>query len=451
MAEVGGCVLLSTHGHALISDAGSVRGLPWDRADPDQLVIFHPDTEILSIASQEGRYVLDYGRGYCRLVPPNTDDSPGRVVMRGESVVFSCYGVCATINPEGDMSETHLAEAWETFFLLPMEAYVFFRTAVRNGLYSQSLQRLVEPSEITVEGHCISFCGYSVDTRKNAEASLSDSPAYLSVSESCVDAVTVYNPGFYYCAFGRRSLFRMALMSIMSIVDRSDIEAKFIIFTDTDEPSIPQEFVSISPFITVVIVRSPGIISKYYSRYRLSSHKALREYHPLVYIDTDILCNASIKPLIEQCMTSDVVLCNPEASSFDEKGRWFIGDLLTKDVHLDREQVRTINSGIFAGRSWDILQPMARFVDKFSRHALEHSDIRPEILDQVPFNYFWAKFGGCDLEAMRAAVVNFISDEFDNIPKTGFLHFCNIYTDHGSKEDMMVDYVKHLEAPIHKT
>ncbi len=183
------------------------------------------------------------------------------------------------------------------------------------------------------------------------------------------------------------------------------------------------------------------------ARYRLEAHPWLATCRPLLYLDADIMANASLDALLLQLQISSRVHARLEGrlgeGSLESDGRWFGWRLLAADnVAFDRDA-----PGFSAG-ALGVASPATarRAYDLILLSCYGHAEAAGRRLppyDQAVAGYVLRKLDMIDLTLMVRHLVfcrvdHWRADMVANVPKLGLVHFTG--GDFGQKYQAMQDY-----------
>ncbi|MBE7179785.1 MAG: hypothetical protein INR71_01010 [Terriglobus roseus] len=268
-------------------------------------------------------------------------------------------------------------------------------------------------------------------------------------NELAIDVVKHKNPAMYMCCFGRNDLLDQARLLIESTSLFSETEFTYVIFTDL-EPKLVAAKLSISDACVIVVeTQAFGTISRYYARYRVTQHDALRVYQPIIYCDLDVICNYSLKKVVDVVLSSDKIFANLEEHGTAWTVGWFISDFPYRDRYLVREDVQALNSGIYAYSNHEIMRPVSRAVNAIETNVTSFHGDTYLALDQGVLNYCLMKTVNYDGDTLRQMIVNRPVECFSDIPRVGLIHFCgDNTTKHASKTHRMQAYFEYCVSQI---
>ena len=205
------------------------------------------------------------------------------------------------------------------------------------------------------------------------------------------------------CVYGEDNYFEILRTSLESLNVYGKYKKNLCIFSDrsaeeTLHKYVPQDMwwrTTILPFPD-----TPSLLSRYNCADLLPKH-----YDVYLYVDTDIIYDEDIKPVLwsiayskQLCFSSEAAIYPQMQKTIGEmrkeqpyNGDWFGLNIMPKDVRFDGSRLPLINSGIIG--SSDIV----RLVDACNLITMKIKTVEPEYIkeysDQPVVNYVMTGYG----------------------------------------------------------
>ncbi len=364
-----------------------------------------------------------------------------QIQQEGRFIFLSNGPTYISSNPDGRVDLKNNRENWEKFFLLPYDGFVFLRCMMENGFHSGSLGQFFNAGKCIVKKFHVRYADISFSLEQNSHISFHDST--ITYGNISIDQITVLNPAIYFCVFGKPEFLDMFILCARSIMKRSNVNFTFIIITDLDIDDVMEA----TAFIIKKKIIPAHFLSKMeylYARFTITRFDKLSSYQPVIYSDIDVICNASLKSLVETALLNENILVNTEQGK-EGQDIWFGGEFISTDPYLEDRQALSVNSGLFCFNNIRSVIPLFQTTLRICHAAYTKWGHDLKAYDQPCFNYALKKMGRFDLTALSAYVVNFSDGNFDAMETRGLAHFCGGVGVFSSKYKLMSEYAKYLE------
>ncbi len=261
-----------------------------------------------------------------------------------------------------------------------------------------------------------------------------------------------YRPLIYFCAFGKNAIFKCVYQAIYSLIEFGQWRHDIAVFTAEETKDILKDQLlplGLANQLHIIPVSPATDILDYtLARYRID-HPILCQAQPLLYLDTDILCDAPIDDLFVQLIDSDMIHACKEGligeGHFDSGGYWYGWRLMQEDSVYFNPYHRGFSSGALFFSNVHIALPFFELIIKSAYGFMQQQGYKDEFYDQRFTNYVLFKFKKVEIEHMAQWLNLYrIPSNTTLIPnhqrRLGLIHFLNVST-----EDKLVTMKKYIE------
>jgi lipopolysaccharide biosynthesis glycosyltransferase len=138
-------------------------------------------------------------------------------------------------------------------------------------------------------------------------------------------------------------------LAVHSLFEFGAWDGDVLIITDGSHVGeVNDMFASLAGRVIVAAVPAADILDYTLARYKIVDLDIAARYQPLIYLDTDIICDAPLKDFLAAMAFSDALQVYPEALPISVKQDFFGTSLLTADGVGSGERDTGISSGVFA-------------------------------------------------------------------------------------------------------
>ncbi len=257
----------------------------------------------------------------------------------------------------------------------------------------------------------------------------------------------LYNPLIYFAAFGAPEIFDCLEIAIGSLFAFGGFDGTVRVLCDGQNMGFAERF---PPAIRSRVRMSPvacgDTLDYTLARYRLSAVDPAGLFQPILYLDTDVVCDAPLQDLLIRLLKSEAIqFCAEHPLTINE--HWYGTTLLTHDNYRPAPDERGFSTGLIGFRdAAQAAESFATIVESCLRMAsmTENRDLF-DTYDQPFANYIMRKLGGyaTDLLTPRCAAP---APPADPEERPGFVHFAGGVGNAGPKLARMRDYVARLRA-----
>ena len=390
------------------------------------------------------------------------DEAGGRFIigdLPNDDIVFETassflhiysYGILFAADAEGTIRLTHQKILEARFFLVPENTFTLLAHFFQNGLtYAGETER----REVKVHDFVIDDGENRFSLEANIKVSLHDERIVLLTEEVFLIEIEKYRPLVYFCAFGGEGYLETLFTSIRSYMMFSKANLNFLIFTNIYDVDLPPDL----KYAPVRIIRMPSVAmnSRYYKRYSPEIAEYFREYSPIVYSDADIICNNDITDMLRTVHASNRFFiaceCGRRTKDFVLRSGWFIGSFLLRDKSLSEDDVRPVNSGFFAFRSFQEFSFISQAMQMIAHNIIKLEGFNNNVLDQSSLNYLLIKFCEYDCFYLNDIVITWPDSDFSKIARAGIVHFCghgNLIGNFETKEEGVKAYFDYVQSVV---
>lgn len=256
-------------------------------------------------------------------------------------------------------------------------------------------------------------------------------------------------PLIYVCAFGSEAQFRQAELFLQSIAEFGAYRGHILLVTDRDEaalrPMIPTALAARTSFVQR---RPAGVFAMLNARYWLDD-LPIEQFQPVLYLDTDMICDAPIGPLFDAMNTRPGFCAAIEypqhtVGSMPRLGGFF-GEFLFSKHRPSGDAAKCVNSGSIGFPDKAFARPLFRQMQASIRgYAETEADFRERLTDQPFFGYALQTLGVADLDLLNRFIRLPGRQQLDlDAPRRGFVHF-NVGVGNRSKPALMAEYLAAL-------
>jgi hypothetical protein len=296
-------------------------------------------------------------------------------------------------------------------------------------------------------GFMLAIGSLGVDLRWNLPLELSEFPHRLTLLRDGwrVDQVYRYRPLVYYAAFGDPAIIQQFALNLRSLVTAGEYEGDVAILTDR---SIDEIRALAPPMMrgSLVVLRSEARdrIGGMAARLAISGWRDAWTFQPLLYVDTDIIFDRPITPMLYAIAQSDRIAApmEPHASLAESV---FVGSNLLLDDGCDPGSSMGFNSGTLGipnlGRHSHTIELIGRILRNRASILGRHS---MPVAEQPIANYVSFRLANFDTDLITP-YVRLSGDTVDPQDRQGIVQFCWVPgTD--KRVEAMGDYLAQVDA-----
>lgn len=262
----------------------------------------------------------------------------------------------------------------------------------------------------------------------------------------------IYRPLIYFCAFDKESIFECAYAAIESLIEFGKWQHDIAIFTAQETKDKLSEILApltLNNNLHIISVKVTEKLDWYTIRYQISSHPLFQKAQPLLYLDTDMICDAPIdellislinSPYIHACKEGVISEGNPAGD-----GWWYGSGLMRDDNVQFNPNARAFSSGALFFSNINIAQPFFEMIRKSAYGFIKKNGYNGFSYDQRFANYILFKYNKVEINMMVPWLYLYrIPRDTTLMPsgqeKRGLVHFLN-----ASTENKLITMKKYIE------
>ncbi|WP_455974151.1 hypothetical protein [Methylorubrum populi] len=330
-------------------------------------------------------------------------------------------------NPDGSVDLKIYMEVYEKFFLasdtcLPLRL-------LQDNWFSMDRDRIIDRSEIKfISGFRLDFGGVviNLDSLESFAYAHADNECTIIYDGFKIDRIYRYRPLIYLSSFGREQSFTLLNMCIRSIEEHGDYSGDYLIVTNKSEDYI-YRLLDFLPQSRVKIAAMPVIdeADMVCARFKVATLPVTQSYQPILYTDTDVICNSSIQEMLTAILRGDEkIYVKAEGDlSLDPYG----GYLTSRDdnAHVVPPKIG-FSTGVIGFKNATIVaQDFSSIVNCIYSQIQAGTDRHShQIYDQPVANYYYNKLSTYNVDAIDRFVHGWPPIENEHITGKGLIHFC---------------------------
>ena len=448
--------LITYHGSVVHLDRATrtLRHAPIWLCDPNVWLTRDGATAELTFhdGAQE-RVVDDYRPDVCGIAATGGSAELGAVSVGTDLLALHIDGryMCAEASGAIAMSRNKPKD-WESFLLVPEQDMRRLAFVLTNRWLPSHADAPTNPGAYRcAEPYSVLFDGMTLPVRALAGADDAPSPVlFLCHDDWKIRHYVLYRPLVYLAAFGRHDIFQSAEIAIRSLFDHGQWDGDVLLITDAEHRDFPARLPAAMRARTIVaIVPAHDVLDYTLARYKVVDLPEAAPYQPILYIDTDIVCDAPLHALTRATLASPQLHACPEFP-LGRPGDFYGQSMLTADgVDFDPAQPG-FSSGTLAFRDVETQRTVFRTIVATAYRVASLADRRDvfEYFDQPIFNYVTYKaraVSGSLLENFLRIYINNQPPLTEPVGK-GLVHFAGGVGNAEPKLTHMMRYLELLNA-----
>ena len=276
--------------------------------------------------------------------------------------------------------------------------------------------------------------------------------SFVFFYDTCTPArALLFEPLIYSTISGSDYFFDQHELSVRSLERFGQYDGSYLLVSDRDEDAVVVGFSGVAPSRWACLKQDFSTLDKLMGARR----EALRDpafagFQPILYVDSDVICDAPIEGLLVDAARSErvVIAAEHEGRTLGElpaeARNWFGGFLYpANDPALSRHHC--VNSGLFGGRNRETLDVSLSLVERaWAFYKAAHGNLHQAAFDQPFFSFVLQTLDLAEIAPTRSCVkiLNGGEPGPDSMP-VGLAHF-NIGVGR-DKIEAMRRYFGHLD------
>jgi hypothetical protein len=162
------------------------------------------------------------------------------------------------------------------------------------------------------------------------------------------DHFALYRPLAYFAAYGKEEIFDCLELALRSLFEFGEWDGDVLIITDDAHAGFASRLpAAYRSRILLEIIPARDVLDFTLVRYKVADLSIAHSYQPLIYLDTDIICDAPVQEFLKSlCLSNDLEIC-PEYT-LGAKDDWYGTSLLEADGIYYTKDDAGISSGVIA-------------------------------------------------------------------------------------------------------
>ncbi|MDI2113297.1 glycosyltransferase [Commensalibacter nepenthis] len=268
-----------------------------------------------------------------------------------------------------------------------------------------------------------------------------------------VASFKLYRPLIYFCAFGKSEIFECVYTAIQSLIEFGKWKHDIVIFTATETKEfLENKLLDLelkNKLHIITITPATDTLDWVMARYRIN-HPILQQAQPILYLDTDIVCNAPLDTLFIDNIDSSLILACKEGridEGHPESGGYWYGWRLMKEDNVPFNPYgRGFSAGAMFFRNLELALPLFNIIIKSVYGFMKQQGYNDDFYDQRFTNYILFKLKKIDIEILANwLLLHRIAPGTHSLPtqnkKLGLVHFLNVST-----KDKLITMKKYLDT-----
>jgi len=265
-----------------------------------------------------------------------------------------------------------------------------------------------------------------------------------------VEHFTPFRPLIYLVACGRPEIFDTLALTLRSLWEFGQYDGDVLIFSDRPAGQL-QAFIppEMATRVAVAHAQATDVTDIVTIRFRICDMPELARFRPLLYIDTDVICDRPVRDLLLELARGTRISVPLELPLLGGQG--YYGDILFQnDPSAIPRHERGFSTGLMgipnievARRTFPIIRDC---IYGYAGSLEKRSDIGNIFYDQGVANYVMHKTDAADFGVLTPRVrtpVDF-NRPANEMQPLGFAHFCGGVGDAGRKLPAMRAYLDFL-------
>jgi hypothetical protein len=314
----------------------------------------------ITLTWQDGdaeRPLGDFGPTFCALSPDGHVSRLTAIPAGPDLVALFADGRFLCAEPDGVMAMSRsTAELWEGFLLVDLADVANIEFIVTNRWLSQLTGALIEPPEVRcVPGHVIEIGRSRLPITKMIEATKvpgrhgAPPLELVLISDGWkLERYALYRPLIYLVAYAKEEIFRCAEIAIRSLFTFGQWDSDVLLITDAAHLDFADRLPeAIRARVMVRNIPAHDVLDYTMARYKIAAIAEAELYQPIIYMDSDIVCDAPLQSLCRLVALSTHFEVCCENALLDAHDIYGVSLLQTDGINVDPQRPG-LSSGIFA-------------------------------------------------------------------------------------------------------
>ena len=269
-----------------------------------------------------------------------------------------------------------------------------------------------------------------------------------------VEHFTPFRPLIYMIAYGKPEIFETLALALRSLADFGQYDGDILIFSDRPPENV-RPFVPAGMAARVAVAHAPAMdmTDMMAIKYRICDMPDLARYRPLLYLDTDVICNRPVGALLLELVRGTRVSVPLEMDLLGSHN-YYGRILFDRDPAAAPRHERGFSAGLIGIPNIEIARqtfPAIRdAIYGLARQQKNRAAMGPIFHDQGVANYVMHKMDAAEFDILTRRVLTPVDNQvaLTDLPRLGFAHFCGGVGDAGKKLPSMQAYVAMLAGGV---
>ena len=256
--------------------------------------------------------------------------------------------------------------------------------------------------------------------------------SFVFFHDTCTPArALLFEPLIYSTISGSDHFFDQYELSVRSIERFGQYDGSYLLVSDRDDDDAVVGFSGVTESRRACLKQDFLTLDRLMgARREALRHPAFAGFQPVLYVDSDVICDAPIEALLVDAARSERVVISAEhegrtlAELAPEDRNWFGGFLYRPDDPALLRH-RCVNCGLFGGRNRETLDASLSLVERaWALYKTAHGDLHQAAFDQPFFSFVLQTLELAEIEPTTSCVriLNGSEPGPDSAP-VGLAHF----------------------------
>ncbi len=342
-----------------------------------------------------------------------------------------------------------VASDWEHFLLLTGAEYALLLRILGNRWIDDQTGIILRPVLATAGAQPVVSFGEDAISIPDLLAAASNAERgpnalWLPVAGWKLRLFRLYRPLAYLVAYGDDAIFDCAAIAIRCLFEFGQWDGDVLLITDADHAAFAERLPEwMRARLLIAAAPANDVLDYTLRRYGIADCAQAWDYQPLLYIDTDVMCDRPLAPLLRALVASPLVHAFPEMPLASENDYYGVS-LLHADSLPFSPGEPGFSSGIIGFRSVGEHRALFQAIMRSTLGLAATLGRRDafEYYDQPFFNYAARKSG----MVTGAVMQRFATIQFSHWPplsaplRKGLVHFAGGVGKARPKLEQMTDY-----------
>ena len=323
--------------------------------------------------------------------------------IHGDLGNFRLRDLYASCLPDGTIELNRvIAMQWETFKIIEGEHLqaldeVTCRTwfsAKTGELISPTLVSIAEDFQLVLNNRFYDLSGRMPELQRR-DNNIAQTILYENRWVPC--KLMEWRTRIYYSAFGIDKSFQMLGLSLQSLEKYADYAGEIMVMTDRSPKQVIEHIpAGLRQYTIIWQTKLPRDVGYHSARYLVKDWTPSNDYHPIMYVDTDVVFDGPLLPALLAVAASDKI-CVQGENWHALKAIDSVGAFLLRETGEDVGEEYGFNSGVIGFPTMrHAREPFEMLLDAIQRFQRNAGRKLTSWYDQPIFNYVAFVYDLCD-------------------------------------------------------